>query len=297
MDYILETRELTKVYSNRAVVDKVNLHINKGDIYGLIGRNGAGKTTIMRMILSLAFPTEGEIYLFGNKVNGVSDKRLGALIEAPGIYKGFTAEENMKCFCTLYGEDFAKIDPILQYVGLAETGSLKAGKFSLGMKQRLGIAIAMLGSPELIILDEPVNGLDPAGMKDVRDLIIRLNQEKGVTFMISSHLLDELSKMVNKYGILNEGLLVEEITSEELEMKCRHKLIVSVDDVQKGMQLISTIVPAEDISYLNNQIFIASHTEASAQINKLLIENDILVNDIQVKSDGIEQYFMERIGG
>ena len=213
MEYLLETRQLTKVYDNRAVVDRVDLHINRGDIYGLIGKNGAGKTTIMRMVLSLAFPTDGEIYMFGEKSNGRSDRRIGSLIEAPGIYRNLSAKENMKMFSTLYGTDFSGIDSILEYVGLGETGDKKAGSFSLGMKQRLGIAITLLGNPEFIVLDEPVNGLDPAGMKDVRDLIIRLNKEKGVTFMISSHLLDELSKMVNKYAILNEGRLVEEITS------------------------------------------------------------------------------------
>lgn len=304
MEYILETKQLTKVYDERAVVDKVDLHIEKGDIYGLIGRNGAGKTTIMRMVLSLAFPTEGEIYLFGNRTNGISDKRLGSLIEAPGLYKNYTAVQNMQTFCTLYGEDFSKINPILEYVGLAETGDLKAGKFSLGMKQRLGIAIAMLGDPELIILDEPVNGLDPAGIKDVRDLILKLNREKGVTFMISSHLLDELSKMVNKYGILNEGCLVEEITSDELARKFHHRLIITVDQVQKAMELISAIVPAENITYYENQVFVVfdnidsvSPEEMGGRINKLLIENGIMVNNIQNQSDGIEQYFLERIGG
>ena len=297
MEYLLETRQLTKVYDNRAVVDRVDLHINRGDIYGLIGKNGAGKTTIMRMVLSLAFPTDGEIYMFGEKSNGRSDRRIGSLIEAPGIYRNLSAKENMKMFSTLYGTDFSGIDSILEYVGLGETGDKKAGSFSLGMKQRLGIAITLLGKPEFIVLDEPVNGLDPAGMKDVRDLIIRLNKEKGVTFMISSHLLDELSKMVNKYAILNEGRLVEEITTDELEQRCRHKLIITVDDLQRATDIITTVVPREDLAYLNNKLIVASHTELSGQINRLLVENGLTVSELQVKSDGTEQYFVQRIGG
>lgn len=297
MEYLLETRQLTKVYDNRAVVDRVDLHINRGDIYGLIGKNGAGKTTIMRMVLSLAFPTDGEIYMFGEKSNGRSDRRIGSLIEAPGIYRNLSAKENMKMFSTLYGTDFSGIDSILEYVGLGETGDKKAGSFSLGMKQRLGIAITLLGNPEFIVLDEPVNGLDPAGMKDVRDLIIRLNKEKGVTFMISSHLLDELSKMVNKYAILNEGRLVEEITTDELEQRCRHKLIITVDDLQRATDIITTVVPREDLAYLNNKLIVASHTELSGQINRLLVENGLTVSELQVKSDGTEQYFVQRIGG
>lgn len=297
MEYLLETRQLTKVYSRRAVVDHVNMHVERGDIYGLIGRNGAGKTTIMRMILSMAFPTEGEIFLFGDQVKGVADKRVGSLIEAPGIYPVYTAEENMKMFCTLYGVDFSRINPILDYVGLGNVGSKKAGQFSLGMKQRLGIAIALLGDPELIILDEPVNGLDPAGMKDVRELIIRLNKERGVTFLISSHLLDELQKMVTKYGIINNGVLVEEVTNEEIERRCVHKLVITVDDVLKASNIIAGIVPVQDMQIVNNQILLGSHIEMSAEINKRLIENGIMVSGCDIRVEGMEQYFVDRIGG
>lgn len=297
MDYILETKQLTKVYNKRAVVDHVDMHVERGDIYGLIGKNGAGKTTIMRMILSLAFPTAGQIVLFGNTIAGVSDKRVGSLIEAPGLYTNYTAEENMKTFCTLYGLDFSRIDAILNFVGLADVGKKKAGQFSLGMKQRLGIAIALLGDPEFIVLDEPVNGLDPAGMKDVRDLIIRLNKEKGVTFLISSHLLDELSKMVTKYGIINNGVLVEEITAEELEKRCTHKLVITVDDVFRAANIIAELIPQQEIQIVNNQIVIGTHMELSAEINKRLVENGIMVSGCDVRSEGMEEYFVERIGG
>ena len=296
MDYILETRQLTKKFGNKLAVDHVDMHIKKGDIYGLIGKNGAGKTTIMRMMLSLAFPTSGEIYMFGENVTGRSDIRLGSLIEAPGLFKSYTAYENMKAFCVLYGINDSIIDPLLNIVGLANTGKKKAGQFSLGMKQRLGIAIALLAEPEIIILDEPVNGLDPAGIKDVRDLVIKLNREKGVTFIISSHLLDELSKMVTKYGIINNGILLEELDAEELERRGRHQMIITVSDPLKSADLIATMIAPQDIAIVGNQVIINAHFEDSARFNKLLVENGIWVSSLELKSESVEQYYIQAMG-
>lgn len=296
MEYILETRQLTKRFGNKLAVDHVDMHIKKGEIYGLIGKNGAGKTTIMRMMLSLAFPTSGEIYVFGEKVNGTSDVRIGSLIESPGIFKSYTAYENLKAFCVLYGIDDSVIEPILKQVGLADTGKKKAGQFSLGMKQRLGIAISLLASPELIILDEPVNGLDPAGIKDVRDLVIRLNREKGVTFVISSHLLEELSKMVTRYGIINNGCLVEEIDANEMENRGMHQIVITTSDAMKSADMIASVIPAQDIVVDGNKLVINGHLEESARFNKLLVENGIWVSSLELKSEGIEQYYMRMVG-
>ena len=296
MEYILETRQLTKRFGNKLAVDHVDMHIKKGEIYGLIGKNGAGKTTIMRMMLSLAFPTSGEIYVFGEKVNGTSDVRIGSLIESPGIFKSYTAYENLKAFCVLYGIDDSVIEPILKQVGLADTGKKKAGQFSLGMKQRLGIAISLLASPELIILDEPVNGLDPAGIKDVRDLVIRLNREKGVTFVISSHLLEELSKMVTRYGIINNGCLVEEIDANEMENRGMHQIVITTSDAMKSADMIASVIPAQDIVVDGNKLVINGHLEESARFNKLLVENGIWVSSLELKSEGIEQYYMSLVG-
>ena len=216
MDYILETRQLTKKFGNKLAVDHVDMHIRKGDIYGLIGKNGAGKTTIMRMMLSLAFPTSGEIYMFGKPITGTSDVKVGSLIEAPGIFKSYSAYDNLKAFCVLYGIDDAVIEPILRIVGLADTGKKKAGQFSLGMKQRLGIAIALLAEPEIIILDEPVNGLDPQGIADIRNLIKTLNEQYGMTIIISSHILSELEHTATRFGIVNDGQIVAELTTKDL---------------------------------------------------------------------------------
>ena len=295
MDCILETRQLTKKFGNKLAVDHVDMHIKKGDIYGLIGKNGAGKTTIMRMMLSLAFPTSGEIYMYGKNITGSSDVRMGSLIESPGIFKSYTAYDNLKAFCVLYGINESVIEPILRIVGLADTGKKKAGQFSLGMKQRLGIAISLLAEPEIIILDEPVNGLDPAGIKDVRDLVIKLNREKGVTFIISSHLLDELSKMVTKYGIINNGYLIEEIDAEELERRGRHQMLITVSDPLKSADLIATMIPAQDIFISGNQVVVNAHFESSAMFNKLLVENGIWVSSLELKSEGVEQYYMNMV--
>jgi ABC-2 type transport system ATP-binding protein len=298
MDYILETRQLTKKFGNKLAVDHVDMHIRKGDIYGLIGKNGAGKTTIMRMMLSLAFPTSGEIYMFGKPITGTSDVKVGSLIEAPGIFKSYSAYDNLKAFCVLYGIDDAVIEPILRIVGLADTGKKKAGQFSLGMKQRLGIAIALLAEPEIIILDEPVNGLDPAGIKDVRDLVIKLNQEKGVTFVISSHLLDELSKMVTKYGIINNGCLLEELDAAELERRGSHQIVITVSDPLKSANLLSGsgMIPPQNICIAGNQLLINANFQDSARFNKLLVDNDIWVSSLELKSEGVEQYYMHAMG-
>lgn len=297
MDYILETRQLTKSFGNKIAVDHVDMHVKKGDIYGLIGKNGAGKTTIMRMMLSLCFPTSGEIYMFGENSVAKSNIRIGSLIEAPGIYKNYSAYDNLKAFCVLYGIDDSVIEPVLRIVGLADTGAKKAGQFSLGMKQRLGIAISLLAEPEIIILDEPVNGLDPAGIKDVRDLIIKLNREKGVTFIISSHLLDELAKMVTKYGIIHNGRLMEELDAEELERRGRHQMFITTSDPQKSANLLSQLIPPQDISIDNNRVIIEAHFENSAQFNKLLVENGIWVSSLELKSESAEDYFMYMTGG
>ena len=219
MDTILQTNGLTKKYGKKTVVDHVSVHIRRGDIYGLIGKNGAGKTTFMRMVLGFVIPNEGTVELFDGEPQKTSGQKIGSLIEAPAFYAGCTALENLKYFSVLSGRGKnqeipeKRLHELIEMVGLGDAGKKKVGNYSLGMKQRLGLAIAMIGNPEFLVLDEPVNGLDPAGIRDVRDTIRRLNEESGVTILISSHLLDELAKVATKYGILNEGRLVEEITT------------------------------------------------------------------------------------
>lgn len=217
----VETKALTKRFGSFSAIEDVSLHIEEGAIYGMVGRNGAGKTTTLKMICGLSTPTSGELSLFGNDYATVKKNNLyeqvGVLIEAPGIYSGFSAFDNLKMKCLLLGiDDDAYIMDLIKKVGLREAGNRKAGRFSLGMKQRLGIALALIGNPKLVILDEPINGLDPQGIVEIRNLIVKLNKEEGITFIISSHILSELEKIATHYGIIHEGKLVRELTQEEL---------------------------------------------------------------------------------
>ncbi|MDD7393380.1 MAG: ATP-binding cassette domain-containing protein [Eubacteriales bacterium] len=297
METVLRTVGLTKRFGRASAVDHVSMTVNKGDIYGFIGKNGAGKTTFMRVVLGLSAPTEGTVELFGGLSPEEAGKKIGALIEAPGIFPHCTAKENMKRFAILKDEDESKIDGLLDFVGLGDVGNKKAGKFSLGMKQRLGIAIAMLGDPELLILDEPVNGLDPTGMKEIRDLILRLNREKGITVLISSHLLDELSKIVTRYGIINNGVLVDEIDASEMKAKTGHRLIIVVDDVEKAVSLLEKEVGKDSIGINGHAIGLSSGLDRTAELNALLVKNGVAVSSLSVKTDGLEKYFIEKVGG
>ena len=297
METVLRTVGLTKRFGRASAVDHVSMTVNKGDIYGFIGKNGAGKTTFMRVVLGLSAPTEGTVELFGGLGPEEAGKKIGALIEAPGIFPHCTAKENMKRFAILKDEDESKIDGLLDFVGLGDVGNKKAGKFSLGMKQRLGIAIAMLGDPELLILDEPVNGLDPTGMKEIRDLILRLNREKGITVLISSHLLDELSKIVTRYGIINNGVLVDEIDASEMKAKTGHRLIIVVDDVEKAVSLLEKEVGKDSIGINGHAIGLSSGLDRTAELNALLVKNGVAVSSLSVKTDGLEKYFIEKVGG
>ena len=225
MDYVLQTYDLTKNFRNKPAVNKVNMNVKKGEIYGFIGKNGAGKTTLIRMVAGLAKPTEGSIKLFNS--NNLDEQRVktGTLIENPAIYPNLTAKQNLYYYCRLLGIDpSATIDSTLALVGLSDTGKKKAKNFSLGMKQRLAIAIALLGDPEFLMLDEPINGLDPSGIREVRELVLRLNKERNITILISSHILGELSKIATCYGIINNGILVDEFSKEELEERCSREL-------------------------------------------------------------------------
>ncbi len=292
METILQTFELTKKFGRKTALDKVNLSVRRGDIYGFIGGNGAGKTTLMRVALNLAFPTSGRVELFGGESFATAGRRIGSLIEAPAFYRGLSARENLLTFGALVGADPRQADELLERVGLSDVDKKKAGSFSLGMKQRLGLAIALLGQPELIILDEPVNGLDPAGIRDVRDLILEYNREKGVTFLISSHLLDELSKIATRYGILNGGRLVDEISAADLFERTRHRLCITVDDTQKALNLLGLTDARVD----GDTITLLSGFEQPALLNRRLVEGGVAVSGLTVLSDGLEQYFVERIG-
>lgn len=295
MEYVLRTKGLTKKFGSKIAVNAVDMNVAKGDIYGFIGRNGAGKTTAMKLILGLLNATEGEIELFGGEPLEKARGRIGSLIEAPGIYKNCTAYENMKRFSIIYGGTDEDIAQLLKFVGLENTGNKKAGRFSLGMKQRLGMAIAMLGNPEFLILDEPINGLDPEGIKDVRNAVLNLNEQKGVTFLISSHLLDELAKIVTRYGIINNGVLTEEISAEDLNSMCESGLKVRVDDVGKAITALLPLVPQEEIRVSGGELVLPIDVDA-AGVNELLVKGGVRVSELGAMRGDMEEYFIARLG-
>lgn len=292
MDTVLQTFNLSKKFGRKVALNNVNIKVQRGDIYGFIGGNGAGKTTLMRLSLNLAFPTNGKVELFGGEDFSTAGLRVGSLIEAPAFYRGLTAKENLLAFGSIVKANPNKADQLLERVGLADVGKKKAGSFSLGMKQRLGLAIALLGEPELVILDEPVNGLDPTGIRDVRDLILEYNKQKGVTFLISSHLLDELSKIATRYGILNKGNLVEEVSAKELFERTRHRLQVVVDNPVRAAEILSDCT----INANGNELVLLTNIDNPAEINARLVKEGIAVSGLTLVSDGLEQYFVERIG-
>ena len=294
MEYVIETNGLTKKYGEKCAVNSASVHVRKGDIYGLIGKNGAGKTTLMKALLGLTVPNGGEIKLFGSSDLNAARKKIGSLIEAPAIFKNETAFENMKRFSLLAPTSDDDIKRILDLVGIGNTGSKKAGAFSLGMKQRLGIAIALLGNPEILILDEPINGLDPAGIKEVRDIIVGLNH-KGITFMISSHILDELGKIATNYGIMNDGVL-EEISAEELAAKSRAALVVKTDDGLKAAEILRQAFPDLTVISDGDKVEITSAVSDASVINKTLVSANVGVYELKEVNVSFEDYFIERLG-
>lgn len=296
MDTVLRTTALTKRFREKVALDRVNMNVRRGDIYGFIGKNGAGKTTLMKLVLGLNFPDSGSVELFGGEPLDKARKKIGSLIEAPGLYKNCTAYENMKRFSILSGGTYKDIKRCLDLVGLSNTGSKKAGEFSLGMRQRLGIAIALLGDPQFLILDEPINGLDPEGIKEIRDIILRLNRERGVTFLISSHLLDELAKIVTRYGIISNGVLLEEITSDELERRCQSGVKIVVDDVKKALSLLNGRIDRSEIVVTGNTLLLGAVNAYAGKINALLVTGGVEVKELSVRSGDFENYFLERLG-
>jgi len=291
METIIRTENLTKRYGKKFAVQNASLHVGRGEIYGLIGKNGAGKTTLMKMLLGMTAPTSGDIEL----LEGEKDARakIGSLIETPGLYKNETALENMRRFALLSPTPDWKIREILDLVGLADTGRKKAGAFSLGMRQRLGIAVALLGDPEIMILDEPINGLDPAGIREVRDLILYLNR-LGVTFVISSHLLDELGRIATCYGIMDNGRLIEEISVEKLKEKCLQELQVRVDRPGDAYEILKKVYPELPMQKRGKQLEI-SHAADPSIVSYVLARAGIRVYGIENSRKNFEDYYFERV--
>ena len=300
MEYILETHNLEKRYKKFRVLNNFNIHIPKGAIYGLIGKNGAGKTTLIRLICGLQSPTAGTYSIYGisnqNKKIIEVRKRIGAIVEMPSIRIDATAEDNLKEQYRIMGlPSFDNLQEILKLVGLMDTGKKKARHFSLGMKQRLGIAIALVGNPDFLILDEPINGLDPEGIIEIRELILKLNKERGITFLISSHYLDELSKIATDYGFIENGHMIQEIPKEELEKKCKKRLELEVSNIKECVKYFEEKqFPYEVIS--NEKIYLY-HIMNVTELAIALSEKNCIINKFEEKEESLESYYINLTGG
>ncbi len=295
MEYVLRTGNLTKMFGNNAAVNKVSLNVKKGDIYGFIGKNGAGKTTFIRMIAGLAQVSEGSVELFGSQDLEKERRKTGTMIENPAVYPNMTARNNLVFYCKLLGlKEEETIDDLLNLVGLTDAGKKKAKNFSLGMKQRLAIAITLMDHPDFLMLDEPINGLDPTGIKEIRELILKLNKERNITILISSHILGELSKIASRYGVINNGILVDEFTKEELELRCKGELEIKVDDAYKAEEILNQILKQEDYKINDgNTILIVNGMERAGQINTELAKSGIMVYSSTKIGQDLESYFMQ----
>ena len=301
-ELILKTYNLTKKYGNQIVVDNVNMTIKKGDIYGFIGQNGAGKTTLIRLITGLIHKSNGEIELFGGsgeKALNEARTMIGSLIETPSFYGNMTARENLevsRLVRDIPGKNC--IDEVLNLVGLNDVEKKKVKNFSLGMRQRLGIANALMGNPKLLILDEPINGLDPMGIVEIRELLKKINKEKDITILISSHILSELSELATTYGIISKGRLIEEITANELNEKCRQYIDLIVDDTAKAVALLERELDISDYEvWEGNKIKIFSNLDSVGIINSTISKAGVIVESIGIKGENLEEYFMNVIGG
>lgn len=299
-EYLLKTYDLTKQYGHMKAVNQINLHLKKGAVYGLIGRNGAGKTTFLKLISGLAAPTSGEIELFGYRKAELRyvRSRIGCLIEEPGLYKTMTAKENLRIKCKSFGIDDANyIEKLLRTVGLADTGKKQVKNFSLGMKQRLGIALALIGEPDLLILDEPINGLDPQGIAEIRETLLRLNEEKQITILISSHILEELEKLVTHYGIIHHGTLIQELTKEELLQRCSERIELILDEPRTAIPILDQMNFTNYEVVDESRIHIYERLDESGTITMELSKHGILIRSISVQSQKLESYFLNLTGG
>ena len=291
---ILRTENVVKKYQNNIVLDNVNIKINKGDIYGLVGRNGAGKSTLMNVISSLTVKDAGNVYLFGKEISQSRDSknRMGCMIESPAFYPNLSAYDNLKYYCILKGIiDRHKIEEVLEKVKLNNTGKKKFKQFSLGMKQRLGIALAILNNLDFIILDEPINGLDPLGISEIRETLLQLQQE-NITILISSHILSELYLVANKFGILEGGKIVKELSKEQLDNECSHCLLLKVNDIKKASVLLEEELKTANYKVLNDQeIRLYDYLDAQHIVSKAIVEKGIELYAISEIGVSLEEYF------
>lgn len=300
MDYVLTTNALSKQYGTCKALDAVSMHVPKGAVYGFIGKNGAGKTTLIRLICGLQTATSGEYMLYGKKSTdkelNKSRRRMGAVIETPSVYLDMTAEDNLKQQYRILGlPSFDGLTELLKLVGLEDTGKKKAKHFSLGMRQRLGIAVALCGDPDFLVLDEPVNGLDPQGIIEVRELILKLNREQQITVLISSHILDELSKLATHYGFIDNGHLIKEMNADELEAACKKCVRMEVTNTK----VLARVLDAMEMEYkiLSDRVADVYAKIHVSQLTAALAKEDCEVISMQERDESLESYYINLVGG
>ena len=302
MENILTTAGLQKRYGKQLAVNDVDMHIDRGDIYGFVGENGSGKTTVIRLITGLIYPDKGTFRLFGTENTdhkiGQARSRMGAIVETPSIYLNMSAMDNLKQQCILLGAPEDRILPVLTDVGLQDLygDKKRAGNFSLGMRQRLGIAMALLGEPEFLILDEPMNGLDPAGIVEIRELILRLNRERGITFLISSHILTELSLVATKYGIISKGKLIREITAEELHKECTKTTVFTAADPGALADCLRAALPETPLEYTAGGVKLLGDIDLN-QVLSTILQSGVQLLSINCTETSFEEYYLSVIGG
>lgn len=297
---MIEVNQLTKRFKANTAVREVNVSIKRGEIFGLIGQNGAGKSTLLKLIGGLMHSSSGSVHLFSERVanNHAYFERIGILIEEAGLYREYSAYENMNLSAISYGlkDRKKRIKELLELVGLSASNKKKVKNYSMGMKQRLGIAIALMGSPDVLILDEPINGLDPQGISDIRTLLLELNKA-GMTIIISSHILEELSKVATKYAIIHHGEIIEVHSKEELLAKCEDRIELEVDEAKRALPLLEQLLAVGSYKVVNEQtIHIYDPDVQTHKITKVLVENDIAVHSIMKHKQSLEQYFLEKTG-
>ncbi len=300
MEYVLSTSSLCKKYKHFSAINNLSMHVPKGSIYGFIGKNGSGKTTLIRIICGIQTPTKGDFKLYGvssnSKAISTARIRIGAVVETPAVYLDLTAKENLVQQYTILGmPSFDGIDDLLALVGLSEAGNKRVKNFSLGMKQRLGIAIALAGNPDFLVLDEPINGLDPQGIIEIRELILKLNRENGITVLISSHILDELAKVATHFGFIDKGSIVKEISFAELENACRKCLDIQVTD---GTALCMTL----DNMGLDYRLTAQNRADVFAKINITQLALALSTHGCEIlsvtdKDESLESYYIGLVGG
>ena len=300
MDELLVTNNLTKKYKHQAAVNNVSINVRRGEIYEKEKKNGAGKTTLLKMIGGLVSPTNGDISFMGysGKERRKVLSRIGILIEAPSLYSGMTAYDNLKlkCICTGVNKE-GYIENLLKTVGLGEVGKKKVSQFSLGMKQRLGIAMALVGEPDLLLLDEPINGLDPQGIVEIRNTLLDLNKRKDITIIISSHILEELSKIATNFGFINNGELVKELSHSELDVACNEHIELKLPAPNKALPILDRLGFTRYRVVNDGTIHVFERLEDSGKIAMELAQNNIEIISISVASKAFENYFLEMIGG